>query len=144
MKDVGRFLGPEDPLVAGLAESGERMLPPLDVLDWWEHPGEEGRTAPTGLVGVPRKLVVTTERILVIRDGLIERTVAVRSIGGAERRDPSQWPWLEEADRAVFVHSHDDPPVVWGCWSLTTAEADQLMSDIFQLAHDLPLSDPDM
>lgn len=24
------------------------MLPPLDVVDWWEHPGEEGRITPSG------------------------------------------------------------------------------------------------
>jgi hypothetical protein len=110
----------------------------MDVLDWWEHPGEEGRTTPTGLVGVPRQLVVTTQRILVLRDGSVERSVAMKSIGGAEIKEPSEWP-LEDSERAVLVHSGGNKPTVWGCWSLAAEEADRLMSDIFQLAHGLPL-----
>jgi hypothetical protein len=46
--------------VHAVAQPDERVLPPLDVLDWWEDPGEEGRTTATGLVGVPRQVVLTT------------------------------------------------------------------------------------
>ena len=118
-----RYLAPDDPLVKAVAQrrnllrrgqSEERVLPPLDVLDWWEHPGEEGRTTPTGLVGVPRQLVVTTKRVLVLRDGSVDR-------------------------RAVLVHSGGENPTVWGCWSMATEEAERLMGDIFQLSHGLPL-----
>ena len=138
-----RFLAPDDPLVRAISKrrnplrrgrSEERVLPPLEVLDWWEHPGEEGRTTPTGLVAVPRQLVITTQRILVLRDGSVERSVAMAWIGGAAIKDPSELP-LEDSERAVLVHSGGEQPDVWGCWSMATEEAHGLMSDIFQLAH---------
>ena len=110
----------------------------MDVLDWWEHPGEEGRTLPSGVVGVPRQLVVTTKRILVLRDGSVERSVAMASIGGAQIKEPSEWP-LEDSERAVLVHSGGEQPTVWGCWSMATEEAELLMGDIFELSHGLPL-----
>ena len=85
------------------------MLPPLDVVDWWEHPAEEGRTSPTGVVGVPRQLAVTTQRLLVLRDGTIERSVALASIGGAQLLGPSDFP-LEDSERAVLVRSEGEEP----------------------------------
>jgi hypothetical protein len=109
----------------------------LDVLDWWEHPGEEGRTTSTGLVAVPRQLVVTSQRILVLRDGSVERSVAMESIGGADMKGPSDG--LLDSERAVLVHSGGKKPTVWGCWSMATEEAELLMGDIFQLSHGLPL-----
>jgi hypothetical protein len=112
----------------------------MEVLDWWEHPGEEGRTTPSGLVAVPRQLVVTTQRILVLRDGSVERSVDMASIGGAAMKEPSEWP-LEDSERAVLVHSGGDRPTAWGCWSMATEDAERLMVDIFQLAHGLPLEE---
>jgi hypothetical protein len=109
----------------------------MEVLDWWEHPGEEGRTTPTGFVGVPRQLVVTTQRILVLQDGSVERSVRMATIGGAQLMGPSEWP-LEDSERAVLVHSGGDKPTVWGCWSMAAEEADILMSDIFFFAHGQP------
>lgn len=148
MSGHDRYLEPDDPLVRALAKrrnplrrsgrSQERVLPPLDVLDWWEHPGEGGRTLPTGLVGVPRQLVVTTKRILVLRDGSVERSVAMASIGGAEIMEPPQLP-LEDSELAVLVKAYGEPPVVLGCWSAAAEEAHRLMGDIFQLSHGLPL-----
>ena len=147
MSGDDRYLAPDDPLVRAVKprnplrrwrKSQERVLPPLEVLDWWEHPGEEGRTTPTGFVAVPRQLVVTTKRILVLRDGSVERSVAMASIGGAQMKQPSEWP-LEDSERAVLVHSGGKKPTVWGCWSMATAEAELLMGDIFQLSHGLPL-----
>ena len=129
-----RFLPPDHALVRALALPEERMLPPLDVLDWWEHPAEEGRTTPTGLVGVARQLVVTTQRLLVLRDGTIERSVALASIGGTQPVGPPDFP-LENSERGFLVHSGGDKPVVWGCWSTATEEARRLMDDIFLLAH---------
>jgi hypothetical protein len=134
-----RFLARDHALVRNLGEPDERMLAPLDVVDWWEHPGEEGRTSPTGLVGVGRQLVVTTQRLLVLRDGTIERSVALASIGGAQLLGPSDFP-LEDSERAVLVRSGDEEPVVWGCWSTAKANADLLMADIFSLAHRVPLA----
>jgi hypothetical protein len=134
-----RFLARDHALARALAESEERMLPPLDVVDWWEHPGEEGRTSPTGVVGVPRQLAVTTQRLLVLRDGTIERSVALASIGGAELLGPSDFP-LEDSERAVLVRSGGEEPVAWGCWSTEKADADRLMGDIFSLAHGVPLA----
>lgn len=89
MSNGDRYLAPDDPLVRAVAQPEERVLPPLEVLDWWEHPGEEGRTTPTGLIAVPRQLVLTTQRILVLRNGAVERSVALESIGGAEIIEPS-------------------------------------------------------
>ena len=139
MSGDDRFLARDHALVRNLGEPGERMLAPLDVVDWWEHPGEEGRTSPTGLVGVGRQLVVTTQRLLVLRDGTIERSVALASIGGAQLLGPSDFP-LEDSERAVLVRSGDEEPVVWGCWSTAKAHADLLMADIFSLAHGVPLA----
>ena len=138
MTSDDRYLAPDDPLVRAVAKRKERVLPPLEVLDWWDHPGEEGRTTPTGFVGVPRQLVVTTQRVLVLRDGSVERRVAMASIGGAQIMGPSEWP-LEDSERAVLVHSGGKKPTVWGCWSMATEEADVLMGDIFKLSHGLPL-----
>jgi hypothetical protein len=138
MSGDDRYLAPDDPLVRAVAQPEERVLPPLEVLDWWEHPGEDGRTTATGLVAVPRQLVVTTQRILVLRDGSIERSVAMASIGGAHMKEPSEWP-LEDSERAVLVHSGGKKPTVSGCWSMATEEAELLMGDIFQLSHGLPL-----
>ena len=139
MSGDDRFLADDHALVRALAEADEQMLPPLDVLDWWEHQGEEGRPSPTGLVGVPRQLAVTTQRILVLRDGTIERSVALASIGGAQLLEPSDFP-LEESERAVLVRSGGDEPVVWGCWSMPEADASSLMGDIFSPAHGVPLA----
>jgi len=129
-----RFLSRDDPLVRVVAQPDERVLPPLDVLDWWEHPDEEGKTTATGLVGVPRQLVVTTQRVLVMRDGAVERSIAMASIGGAKTMGPSDLP-LEDSERAVLVDSGGENAVVWGCWSAATEEARRLMGDIFALAH---------
>lgn len=129
-----RFLSPDDPLARVVAQPHERVLPPLDVLDWWEHPGEKGRTTATGLVGVPRQLVVTTQRVLVLRDAAVERSVVMASIGGARIMESSELP-LEHSERAVLVNSGGEEPVVWGCWSTATEEAKRLMDDIFELAH---------
>jgi hypothetical protein len=41
--------------------------------------------------------------------------------------------------RSRESRSYDEPPVMWGCWSAASEEAHQLMGDIFQLAHGLPL-----
>ena len=134
MSHEERFLSADDPLARVVAQPHERVLPPLDVLDWWEHPGEEGRTTATGLVGVPRQLVVTTQRVLVLRDGAVERSIAMASIGGARIMEPPDLP-LENSERAVLVNSGGEQPTAWGCWSAATEEADRLMADIFQLAH---------
>jgi hypothetical protein len=134
MSNGERFLAPDDPLVRAIARPEERVLPPLNVLDWWEHRGEDGRTTRTGLVGVPRQLVVTTRRVLVLREGSIERSVALASIGGAEVMGPPELP-LQDSERAVLVKSRDEQPVVWGCWSTGTGEAQRLMDDIFVLAN---------
>jgi hypothetical protein len=134
-----RFLARDHALIRNLAESDERMLSPLDVVDWWEHPGEVGRRGPNDLVGVGRQLAVTTQRLLVLQDGSIERSVALASIGGAEMLGPSDFP-LEDSERAVLVRSGGEQPVVWGCWSMANADANQLMDDIFCLANGVPLS----
>jgi hypothetical protein len=134
-----RFLAADHPLARALAEADERMLPPLDVVDWWEHPGEEGRMSPTGVVGVPRQLVVTTRRLLVLREGNIERSVALASIGGAQVLGPSDFP-LEDSERAVLVRSRGEEPVAWGCWSTAKAAVDRLMGDIFSLANGVALT----
>ncbi len=139
MSGDDRFLAGDHALVRSLAEPDERILPPLDVVDWWEHPGEEGRTTSSGLVGVGRQLAVTTQRLLVLRDGTIERSVALASIGGAQLLGPSDFP-LEDSERAVLVRSGGEQPSVWGCWSTAKAEADRLMGDIFSLAHWVPLA----
>ena len=143
MSGDDRFLARDHALVRALAEPDERMLPPLDVVDWWEHPGEEGRTSTTGVVGVPRQLVVTTHRLLVLREGTIERKVAMASIGGAKVLGPSDFP-LEDSERAVLVRSPrgsgGEEPVVWGCWSTAKADAARLSGDIFQLANGVPLT----
>jgi hypothetical protein len=34
-----------------------------------------------------------------------------------------------------LVKSRDEQPVVWGCWSTGTGEAQRLMDDIFVLAN---------
>lgn len=133
-----RFLARDHALARALAENDERMLPPLDVVDWWEHPGEKGRTSPTGVVGVPRQLVVTTRRLLVLREGTIERSVALASIGGAQVLGPSDFP-LEDSERAVLVQSGGEEPVAWGCWSTAKADVDRLMADIFILANGVAL-----
>jgi hypothetical protein len=132
-----RFLARDHALIRNLAGPDERMLPPLDVVDWWEHPGEDGRTTPSGLVGVGRQLAVTTQRLLVLRDGAIERSVALASIGGAQLLGPSDFP-LEDSERAVLVRSGGEQPAVWGCWSTAKADAHQLMDDIFSFAHGVP------
>jgi hypothetical protein len=134
-----RFMARDYALVRALAEPDERMLPPLDVVDWWEHPGEEGRITPSGLVGVPRQLIVTTQRLLVLRDGTIERSVALASIGGGQVLGPSEFP-LEDSERAVLVRSGGEEPAVWGCWSTAEAGAHRLMDDIFSLSHRVPLA----
>lgn len=139
MNGDDRFLAPDHALVRALAEPEEQVLSPLAVVDWWEHSGEEGRTSTTGLVGVPRQLAVTTQRILILRDGAIERSVALASIGGAQLLGPSDFP-LEDSERAVLVRSGDNEPVVWGCWSTAAAEAHRLMDDIFSLSHGVPLA----
>jgi hypothetical protein len=79
-------------------------------------------------------LVVTTRRVLVLREGSIERSVALASIGGAEVMGPPELP-LQDSERAVLVKSRDEQPVVWGCWSTGTGEAQRLMDDIFVLAN---------
>jgi hypothetical protein len=101
MSGDDRFLAGDHALVRALAEPDERILPPLDVVDWWEHPGEEGRTTSTGLVGVGRQLAVTTQRLLVLRDGTIERSVALASIGGARLLGPTDFP-IEDSERASW------------------------------------------
>lgn len=139
MSGDDRFMARDHALVRALAEPDEQMLPPLDVVDWWEHPGEEGRITPSGLVGVPRQLVVTTQRLLILRDGTIERSVALASIGGGQVLGPSEFP-LEDSERAVLVRSGGEEPAVWGCWSTAEGDAHRLMDDIFSLSHRVPLA----
>ena len=135
-----RWLAPDHPVVRAFARAEERLLPPISVIDWWEHPDEIGRTSPPGPVGVPRQLLVTSQRIAVLRDGRVERNVAMASIGGAEIKGPPQ-PHLEleDGERAVFVTSGGAHPTIWGCWSMASDDAEALMTDIFELAHGGPL-----
>jgi hypothetical protein len=133
-----RFLARDHALARALAGPDERMLPPMDVVDWWEHPGEKGRTSPTGS-SEPRQLVVTTHRLLVLREGTIERSVALASVGGAQVLGPSDFP-LEDSEQAVLVWSGGEEPVAWGCWSTAKADADRSMGDIFSPAHGVPLA----
>ena len=127
-------LDPDDPLARTFGDGVERVFPPFEVRDWWEHPGEEGPTTPSGVTGVPRQLIVTTERVLVVRDGTIERTVAIASIGGSRTMKPSEWP-IAETEEAVLVHSGGPEGTVWGCWSTEADEAGRLMGIIFWFAN---------
>jgi hypothetical protein len=127
-------LDTDDPLARTFAQGNERVFPPFDVRDWWEHPGEQGPTTPSGLTGVPRQLIVTTERVLVVADGTVERTVAIASIGGSRTMKSSEWP-IDKADRAVVVHSGRAQGSVWGCWSTSKDEAGRLMGIIFWFAN---------
>jgi hypothetical protein len=102
-------------------------------------PGREGEDEPYRVVGVPRQLVVTTHRLLVLREGAIERSVALASVGGAQVLGPSDFP-LEDSERAVLVWSGGEEPVAWGCWSRAKADADRLVGDIFSPAHGVPLA----
>jgi hypothetical protein len=73
-----------------------------------------------------------------LRDGAVERSLALASLGGAEIMEPSEFP-VEASDLAVLVKSPGEPSTVLGCWSAASEEAHRLMSDIFQLSHGLPL-----
>ena len=128
------ILDPDDPLVRTFAQGDERVFPPFDVRDWWEHPGEEGPTTPTGVTGVRRQLILTSERVLVVSNGTTERTVAIASIGGSRLMGSSEWP-IEESEAAVLVHSGGPQGSVWGCWSASRDEASRLMSIIFWFAN---------
>lgn len=135
-----KWLAPDHPVVRAFARSEERLLPPIEVVDWWEHPDETGRTTPTGLVGVPRQLLVTSQRLAVLRGDSVERSVAMASIGGAEIKGPRHpYLQLEDGERAVPVTSGGERPTVWGCWSMATEDAKGLMTDIFELSHGGPL-----
>jgi hypothetical protein len=133
------FLSPDDPLVRSLAEPGERFLPPLDVIDWWEHPDSHARISPTGLAGVERQLIITTNRIIVMNEGSIERRIPIRAIGGAEKRDPPDGA-NQDSEQAVLVKSGIKKDTALGMWSLPSEQADKLMGDIFNLAHGIPLT----
>jgi hypothetical protein len=135
-----RWLAPDHPVVLAFAQAEERLLPPIDVTDWWDHPGERGRTTQTGLVGVPRQLLVTSQRLAVLRGDTVERNVAMASIGGAEVKGPPHpYLQLQDGERAVLVTSGGEHPTVWGCWSMPSEDAKGLMTDIFELAHGGPL-----
>jgi hypothetical protein len=105
------ILDPDDPLVRTYAQlvrtyaqGDERVSPPFDVRDWWEHPGEEGPTTPTGVTGVRRQLILTSERVLVVSNGSFERTVEIHSIGESRLLKSSEWP-IEDSEAAVLVHT---------------------------------------
>lgn len=133
------FLPPDHPLVRSLAESGERFLPPVEVVDWWEHSDSQARISPTGIAGVERQLIITTNRIIVMNEGSIERSIPIRAIGGAEKRDPPDGA-NQDSERAVLVKSGTQKDTALGMWSVSSEQADKLMSDIFNLAHEIPLT----
>lgn len=132
---TGEFLPPDDPIVRALGRPGERFLSALDVVDWWEHSDPEARRIPTGIAGVPRQLVITTERIIVMKDGSVERSLPIRAIGGAELRDPLDGQ-NRGSEKAVLVKSHDGQETrVAGMWSMTPEDASLVMNRIFKFSH---------
>jgi hypothetical protein len=136
------FLPPDDPLVRALGRPGERFLPAVDVVDWWEHSDPEARRISTGIAGVPRQLVisteriiVSTERIIVMKDGSVERSFPVRAISGAELRDPPDGQ-NQGSEKAVLVkfNAHDVQTVA-GMWSMTPEQASLVIAAIFKFSH---------
>jgi hypothetical protein len=134
---TGPFLPSDDPLVKALGQPGERVFPALDVIDWWEHPDSEARRIPTGIAGAPRQLVITTRRIIVMKDGSVERSFPIRAITGAELVDPLDGQ-NKGSEKAVMVRSRQGEDVqVLGMWSTTPDLASRLMDSIFKFSHGL-------
>jgi hypothetical protein len=131
------FLPSNDPIVQALGQPKERFLPPLDVIDWWEHQDPDARVSPSGIAGVPRQLIITTKRIIVTREGSVERSYPIRAVAGAEVRDSLDGQ-NQGSEKAVLVKSHDGQEArVLGMWSMTPAEASQVMDIVFKFSHGL-------
>lgn len=134
---TGEFLPPDDPIVRALGRPGERFLPPVDVVDWWEHSDPEARVSSTGIAGAQRQLIITTERIIVMKDASVERSFPIRAIGGADLRDSLDGQ-NRGSEKAVLVKSHDGQEArVAGMWSMTPEDASLVMNSIFRFSHGL-------
>jgi hypothetical protein len=137
MPESRPFLPSDDPIAQALGHPGERFLPPVDVVDWWEHSDPDARLSPTGIAGVQRQLFITTERIIVMKDGSIERSFPVRAVAGAELRDPLDGR-SEGSEKAVLVKSASgEEAQVLGMWSMTPEQAHDVMNSIFKFSHGL-------
>jgi hypothetical protein len=84
MPESQPFLPSDDPIVQALGQSGERFLPPVDVVDWWEHSDPEARLSPSGIAGAQRQLIITTARVIVMKDGSLERSFPIRWMAGTK------------------------------------------------------------
>jgi hypothetical protein len=137
MPESRPFLPSDDPIVQAVGQPGERFLPPVDVVDWWEHSDPEARLSSTGIAGARRQLIITTERVIVMKEGSLERSFPIRAIAGAELRDPLDGR-NKGSEKAVLVKSASgEQAQVLGMWSMTPEEAHDVMNSIFKFSHGL-------
>jgi hypothetical protein len=137
MPESQPFLPSDDPIVQALGQPGERFLPPVDVVDWWEHSDPEARLSPTGIAGAQRQLIITTARVIVMKDGSLDRSFPIKAVAGAELRDPLDGR-NEGSEKAVLVKSPSgEQEQVLGMWSMAPEQAHDVMNSIFKFSHGL-------
>jgi len=109
----------------------------VDVVDWWEHSDPEARLSPTGIAGAQRQLIITTARVIVMKDGSLDRSLPIKAVAGAELRDPLDGR-NEGSEKAVLVKSPSgEQEQVLGMWSMAPEQAHDVMNSIFKFSHGL-------